>query len=202
MIQVQLANSGMDSPMAVGGTGGGAENQQSMFDVAWEWNPDTSQDFGGARAQADITKQFALSKQTGCDQDPNNDQDGNNCQKLNAAAATVDLGMLKFKPGEFKYMSSRNMNFSNRAQKAKLTVLNSPSVTPKAPVAVTVTPRDTGNSDAMELDVTWSAPGAEDPAIGFDGKEYWGMEQTNTKVRVGLRVRVRVRVRVGLCSMP
>ena len=53
--QVQIANSGMDSPMAVGGTGGGADSQQSMFDVAWEWNPDTSADFGGARAQADIT---------------------------------------------------------------------------------------------------------------------------------------------------
>ena len=179
MIQVQLANSGMASPMAVGGTGGGAENQQSMFDVAWEWNPDTSQDFGGARAHADITKQFALSKQTNCDQNPNNDQDANNCQKLNAAAATVDLGMLKFKPGEFKYMSSRNMNFSNRAQKAKLTVLNTPSVTPKAPVAVTVS---AGSSDSTSFTVTWSAPGAEAPSIGFDGKEYWGMEQTNTKV--------------------
>ena len=87
--------------------------------------------------------------------------------------------MLKFKPGEFKYMSSRNMNFSNRAQKAKLTVLNTPGVTPKAPVAVTVR---ADNSDSTSLTVTWSAPGAEAPSIGFDGKEYWGMEQTNTKV--------------------
>ena len=122
---VQLSNSGLDSPMDQ------RSDQTNMFDVAWEWNPDTTNDFGGPRDKDNLVKQFALSKQTNCDTNPNNDQDANNCQKLNAAAATVDLGMLKFKPGEFKYMSSRNMNFSNRAQKATLTVLSTPSVVPK-----------------------------------------------------------------------
>ena len=141
---VQLSNSGLDSPM----------NQQSadqanMFDVAWEWNPEGGGEFSGSRDKANLVKQFALSKQTNCDQNPNNDQDANNCQKLNAAAATVDLGMLKFKPGEFKYMSSRNMNFSNRAQKATLTVLSTPSVVPKPPVAVTVNSVDSGDAHAI-----------------------------------------------------
>ena len=123
---VQLSNAGMDSPMNQQST-----DQANMFDVAWEWNPEGGGDFSGSRDKANLVKQFALSKQTNCDTNPNNDQDANNCQKLNAAAATVDLGMLKFKPGEFKYMSSRNMNFSNRAQKATLTVLSTPSVVPK-----------------------------------------------------------------------
>ena len=140
---VQLSSSGMDSPMAY------SSNEQKMFDVAWEWNPEGGGRFAGARDVGELTKQFALSKQTNCDQNPNNDQDANNCQKLNAAAATVDLGMLKFKPGEFKYMSSRNMNFSNRAQKATLTVLSTPSVVPKAPVAVTVNAVDSGEADAI-----------------------------------------------------
>jgi len=174
---VQLSNSGLDSPM----------NQQSadqanMFDVAWEWNPEGGGQFSGSRDKANLVKQFALSKQTNCDQNPNNDQDANNCQKLNAAAATVDLGMLKFKPGEFKYMSSRNMNFSNRAQKATLKVLSTPSVVPKPPVAVQVNTVDSGDENKKALEVTWSKPGAKDPAIGFDGKEYWGMEQLNTQV--------------------
>ena len=122
---VQLSSSGMASPMPQN------SDQQKMFDVYQEWNPEGWGEFSGARDVGELTKQFALSKQINCDQNPNNDQDANNCQKLNAAAATVDLGMLKFKPGEFKYMSSRNMNFSNRAQKATLTVLSTPSVVPK-----------------------------------------------------------------------
>ena len=141
---VQLSNAGMDSPMNQQST-----DQANMFDVAWEWNPEGGGDFSGSRDKANLVKQFALSKQTNCDQNPNNDQDANNCQKLNAAAATVDLGMLKFKPGEFKYMSSRNMNFSNRAQKATLTVLSTPSVVPKPPVAVTVNAVDSGDADAI-----------------------------------------------------
>ena len=89
---VQLANSGMDAPMAQ------SSNQQKMFDVAWEWNPDTTNDFGGSRDAQELTKQFALSKQTGCaeEDDINNDQQNNNCQKLNAAAATVDLGTVSY----------------------------------------------------------------------------------------------------------
>ena len=96
---VQLSNSGLDSPMDQ------RSDQTNMFDVAWEWNPDTTNDFGGPRDKDNLVKQFALSKQTNCDTNPNNDQDANNCQKLNAAAATVDLGMLKFKPGEFSCTS-------------------------------------------------------------------------------------------------
>ena len=67
---VQLSSSGMSSPMPQN------SNQQNMFDVAWEWNPDTSPDFGGARDRDELTKQFALSKQTGCDTDPNKTEPG------------------------------------------------------------------------------------------------------------------------------
>merc|ERR1712227_1007306 len=110
-----------------------------MFDVEWEWNPEpTNSQFGGSRDKAALSKQFALVKQTGCltEGQINNDQQRANCQKLNSAAATVDLGLIKFKPGTFKYMSSRNMNFSNRAQKAQISVRDTPTLTPKAPVAL------------------------------------------------------------------
>ena len=46
-------------------------------------------------------------------------------------------------------MSSRNMNFSNRAQKATLTVLSTPSVVPKPPVAVTANVVDSGDAHAI-----------------------------------------------------
>merc|ERR1719240_2272998 len=75
---VQLDNSGMDVPMT--------SDQASMFDVAYEWNPEptTNPDgstnaFGGARSAGDLTKQFGLSKQTNCATNPNNDQQRTNC---------------------------------------------------------------------------------------------------------------------------
>jgi len=174
---VQLGASGLDVPAAY--------TQTSMFDLAWEWNPEpTGSVFGGSRDKAEVTKQAALSKQEGCLTEANidNDQQRQNCQKLNAAAATVDLGLMKFKPGEYKYMSSRNMNFSNRAQKAKLTTLASTSVLAHAPVAVVVTPVDSGDAARGSVLVSWSAPGAEAAAIGTDGEEYWAYEQQNTAV--------------------
>ena len=74
------------------------------------------------------------------------------------------------------------MNFSNRAQKATLTVMTTPSVVPTQPVAATVTAVDSGDSDTGAVKVTWSPPGAEAGAVGFDDKLYWGKEQTNTPV--------------------
>ena len=109
---VQLDNTGLDVP-APG-------SQATMFDVAWEWNPEpTGGTFGGARAQTALVKQAALAKQQGCAANPNNDQQRTNCEKLNNAAATVNLGLLRFRPGNYNYMSSRNNNFSNRAQKGR-----------------------------------------------------------------------------------
>merc|ERR1719482_1057730 len=122
---VQLDASGLDVPAPA--------TQASMFDVMYEWNPEAAGTFGGPRTQASLTKQFALSKQTGCAANPNNDQQRTNCEKLNNAAATVNLGLLRFKPGEYKYMSSRNNNFSNRAQKAQIKTLTEPAVLPGAP---------------------------------------------------------------------
>eukprot|EP01116_Phalansterium_solitarium_P022125 TRINITY_DN7192_c0_g1_i2.p2 TRINITY_DN7192_c0_g1~~TRINITY_DN7192_c0_g1_i2.p2 ORF type:complete len:621 (+),score=251.49 TRINITY_DN7192_c0_g1_i2:102-1964(+) len=50
-------------------------------------------------------------------------QDPQNCMKLNAASPYFDGGLVKMnKTGTFYYMSSRNNNFSNRGQKATITV--------------------------------------------------------------------------------
>ena len=133
-----------------------------MFDVAWEWNPEpTGGTFGGARAQTALVKQAALSKQTNCAANPNNDQQRTNCEKLNNAAATVNLGLLRFKPGNYKYMSSRNNNFSNRAQKAKLTTLTEASALPEAPTNVRAWPIDSINNDENQASmmVSWAPPG-------------------------------------------
>jgi len=174
---VQISESGMDVPMDVPIT-----NQASMFDVQWEWNPEpTTSPFGGTRDINALTKQFALVKQSGClaDGDINGDQQRQNCQKLNAAKATVDLGLIKFKPGNFTYMSSRNNNFSNRAQKAKLRVLEQPTAPVPAPVNVRAEPiPNPSNTDIAKMRVTWAPPGQETGHIDTDtGREMWGMDQ-------------------------
>jgi len=153
--------------------------QASMFDVEWGWNPDASAQFGGARDKDELTKQAALVKQTGCltEGQINNDQQRQNCQKLNAAAATVDMGIVKFKAGAYEYFSTRNHAFSERSQKGHLTVLTSPTVPPGSPVQVQATPLASGG-----VEVTWAMPGSTVGYTGFDGKEYWGMEQQNAPV--------------------
>ena len=160
-----------------------------MFDVDWESNPDsTSSEFGGARDEERLTMQAALAKQTGCltEDDIDKDQQRQNCQKLNAASATIDLGLMKFKPGEYKYMSSRNNNFSNRAQKASITVTDLPSVPPDAAENVQVEAIESGNENEGALRVTWTKPGliagAEGNPIGFDGIEYPNSGQSNVDV--------------------
>jgi hypothetical protein len=64
--------------------------------------------------------------QTGClttSQLTQGDQDPNNCYVLNAADQYFDGGLIRMNnTGTYYYMSSRNNNFSNRAQKAALTV--------------------------------------------------------------------------------
>jgi len=173
---VQIADSGMDVPLPA--------SQASMFDVQWEWNPEPTTDanFGGPRDQLALTKQFALSKQTGCDAgNQNNDQARDNCEKLNSAKATVDLGLIKFKPGNFTYMSSRNNNFSNRAQKAHLKVLAAPTAPVEAPVNVQAVPLLSENKDVARMQLTWAEPGARSAFVGTDGREYWNVGQAASK---------------------
>jgi len=169
---VQISNSGMDVPLTAA--------EANMFDVQWEWNPAPSLDtnFGGQRDKTALTKQFALVKQTGCAAGPqNNDQNRANCEKLNQAEATIDLGLIKFKPGQYSYMSSRNNNFSNRAQKAKLNVLRNPTLPPKPPVNLRATPVKGNNENVGIVQLEWAKPGSNVAYVGTDGKEYWNKEQ-------------------------
>jgi len=168
---VQIENNGLDVPAPVA--------QATMFDVEWEWNNEAAgTTFGGARNKEGLAKQFALTKQAGCDANPNNDQQRTNCEKLNNAAATVDMGVMKFKPGNYKYMSSRNNNFSNRAQKARLVTTAEPSAVPKKPCCVSVEAvPNVVNPEQAKVIVTWGKPGEETAYEGTDGKKYSGYSQ-------------------------
>jgi len=153
---VQIANLGLNVPLPA--------SEASMFDVQAEWNPHPKNlpgNFDGPRDQQELVRQFALVKQTDCLEAGaiSGDQQRQNCEKLNAAAATIDLGMLKFKPGVYKYMSSRNNNFSNRAQKGKITVVNSLSVPPRPPTKLTA--RSVENAPE-QVRVEWGPHGADD----------------------------------------
>jgi len=170
---VQLSNSGLDIPQTFN-----AQNQGNMFDVLWEWNPEAQGSaFGGARTATGMTSQAALAKQTGCAANPNNDQQRTNCEKLNNAAATVDLGVMRFKPGGYSYMSSRNNNFSNRAQKAKLTALATPGALAEPPTNVRAVPVDSGNPEAAAVVVEWSYPGEATPYVDTEGNPQPGYSQ-------------------------
>jgi len=170
---VQLSNSGLDVPMDFN-----AQAQGNMFDVLWEWNPENQgSTFGGARGQKKLTTQAALSKQTNCAQNPNNDQQRTNCEKLNNAAATVDLGVMRFKPGAYSYMSSRNNNFSNRAQKAKLTTLSTPGALAQPPTNVRARAIASGNPEAASIVVEWEYPGEEVPYTDTEGNPARGFSQ-------------------------
>ena len=87
------------------------------------------------------------------------------------------MGIVKFKAGKYDYFSTRNHAFSERSQKGRLTVLTGPTVPPNKPVRVTATPLA-----PYGVEVTWAMPGSEVGYTGWDGREYWGMEQQNTPV--------------------
>jgi len=65
---------------------------------------------------------------------------------------------MKFNPGTYKYMSSRNNNFSNRAQKARIDVLTSSHVAPQPPVEVAA--NVVGGGSAGSVEVNWKPSGA------------------------------------------
>jgi len=79
-------------------------------------------------------------------------------------------------------MSSRNNNFSNRAQKASLTVLDTPTVVPPPPVKVQVETLPSETPERASVRVSWSPPGAAKTYIGTDGKEYTGYAQEDALV--------------------
>mmetsp|Transcript_12461 Transcript_12461/g.31838 ORF Transcript_12461/g.31838 Transcript_12461/m.31838 type:complete len:835 (+) Transcript_12461:34-2538(+) len=167
-----------------------AAGYANMFDVAMELNSgEADGTFSGARGIDELTKQFALVKQTNCATtgNVNNDQQNTNCQKLNQAKPTVDLGLLQMKPGSYKYMSSRNNNFSNRAQKGKVDVANTPHNLPPPPLNVTTWSVPGPSASEGKVIVTWNPPGrvnpdgTPSPTIGTDGKQYWGLDQESIR---------------------
>jgi len=87
------------------------------------------------------------------------------------------MGLLKFKAGTYKYMSSRNNNFSNRAQKAKIDVLTDPSAPLLAPVNVQAQAVDnTADPAKQTVKLTWQPAGGE-PYVATDGKTYTGVTE-------------------------
>jgi len=179
---VQFDNKGVNVPAADSATT--SSTMKDMFDVEREINTDTGT-FTGARPRDELVKQFALAKQTGCAtaNNVNNDQQTNNCEKLNRELPTVDLGLLQMKPGTFKYMSSRNNNFSNRAQKGSITVSSEAHTRPPPPLDVQVQAVPGPSSENGKVVVTWQPPGQTNPDgtfrayVGTDGEKYWGVEQ-------------------------
>jgi len=166
---VQIGDAGLNLPLSEGAV--------DMFDVKAEVNLETNPPFNGPRSREDLIKQFALVKQTDCA--PANavgdDQSANNCEKLNRADATIDLGLLRMKPGTFKYMSSRNNNFSNRGQKGKITVLEGiKHVPPKPPSNVQAEVVREGANAAVSL--TWNAHDGE-PYTATNGKVFPGRSE-------------------------
>ncbi len=182
---VQQSNLGLNVPGKTENFG--AQSVLQMFDVETEINHDvsTTSPFSGARPLDELKKQFALAKQTGCapSDDVNNDQQTDNCEKLNRELPTVDLGLLRMKPGHYKYMSSRNNNFSNRAQKGQITVLETAHEQPPPPLNVSVWAEPGPTREQGRVVVTWQAPGMVNPDgtyrpyVGTDGQYYWGAER-------------------------
>jgi NAD(P)H-flavin reductase len=74
----------------------------------------------------DLIRRLAYLNQqdANCDQNENNDQETDNCAQLNGASAYFDGGVVQMNQvGEHHIMSTRNNDFSNRSQKASITVL-------------------------------------------------------------------------------
>jgi len=92
------------------------------FDTKWLFNdPDVRYRFAYLDQTNCLTYEELLAKHGTVNNDF--EQDVQNCMKLNAAEPYFDGGLIQMnRVGDFKYMSSRNNNFSNRGQKATITV--------------------------------------------------------------------------------
>merc|ERR1719440_2029222 len=67
-------------------------------------------------------------------------------------------------------MSSRNNNFSNRAQKAQIKTLTEPAVLPGAPTHVVATPiPNPTNPVRASVQVRWAPPGEDAEYVATDG---------------------------------
>merc|ERR1711988_1752906 len=92
------------------------------------------------------------------------------------------MGLLKFKAGTYKYMSSRNNNFSNRAQKAKIDVLTDSSNPLLPPVNVQAQAINNEADPAKQtVKLTWQPYGGED-YVATDHQTYIGVSEQFWKV--------------------
>jgi len=97
-------------------------SQQSMFDDATAFKFAHLNQYQGKVCKTDTEtkccKTLDQLSRTG-----NSDQDPQNCAKLNDPnAAYFDGGLVEMKAGYYKYLSTRNNNFSNRSQKGTIQV--------------------------------------------------------------------------------
>lgn len=101
--------------------------QTTMWDVTLMWKDDSEWPTTGELAPEDIAAAFASGGYYGCytaDKCTSSVETKASLQQLlNNVSPSFSGAVLKFKPGTFNYICSRNNNFTNRSQKGVLRVL-------------------------------------------------------------------------------
>ena len=103
--------------------------QTTMWDVTLMWKDDMQWPTTGELSPEDIAVAFASSGYYGCytaDKCTASVETKPNLQQLlNNVSPSFTGAVLKFKPGTYNYICSRNNNFTNRSQKGVLRVSQS-----------------------------------------------------------------------------
>lgn len=115
---VQIGNRGGNKPLPI-------ENHTLFFDGVND--PDGEEAAKGKELVAKFAyldqKKHAADAGNTCDDDSNNDDADDNCKQLNAAPAYFDGGLVEMKVlGTHHVASTRNNDYTNRSQKASITV--------------------------------------------------------------------------------
>lgn len=131
---VQIAKSGDNQPMHM--------DDIIAADNCFYWDNDGNCDWTKYRRSYFIDQDMSTCltveelKDDGINNRQARERDARNCGKLNAKSTIqgqamstphFDLGLQRVKKGEYKFMSTRNNNFSNRSQKMRITVASGSS---------------------------------------------------------------------------